>query len=72
MNGCCVDKKYGTGCTPNTCMDLPDGKTCADCAHLSRCLSFGFTSSPERTSCDFFPRRFRLAAVYGPARSEGT
>ena len=25
--GCCVDK----ACTPDTCMDLPAGKTCGDC-----------------------------------------
>jgi len=52
--GCCVDGK----CSPHTCMHLPEGKTCGDCVHLSRCLAFGFTRSPERTSCDFYPRRF--------------
>lgn len=51
--GCCVDKK----CTPETCMDLPSGKTCGDCYHCDRCcLIFGH--KPEDTSCDWFPRRF--------------
>ncbi len=58
MNGCCADKPYGTGCTPATCMDLPDGKTCGACAHHARCQML-FGCKAERTECDFFPRRFR-------------
>jgi hypothetical protein len=56
--GCCADRKYGKGCNESTCMNLPEGKTCGDCAHKRRCLAFGFTSSEGNTSCDFFPRRF--------------
>ncbi|MCK9567431.1 hypothetical protein M0R72_00610 [Candidatus Pacearchaeota archaeon] len=37
MLGCCVDKKYGKGCTEETCMQLPKGKTCGDCGHIARC-----------------------------------
>ena len=56
--GCCVDRKHGTGCTDATCMWLPTGSTCGDCAHVERCLAFGYTRSRDRQSCDFFPRRF--------------
>ena len=55
--GCCVDRKYGTGCTDTTCMALPSGATCADCAHMKRCVGI-FGVKPTNTSCDFFPRRF--------------
>jgi len=54
MNGCCVDKK----CTPDTCMTLPEGKTCGDCFHGPRCFAiFGHKASD--TFCDWFPRKFR-------------
>jgi hypothetical protein len=58
--GCCVDKRYGSpqGCTPETCMQLPDGATCNGCGHVKRCKTFGFTSSTSNTYCSFFPRRF--------------
>jgi len=52
--GCCVDGS----CTSQTCMGLPEGKKCGDCRHLRRCMALGYTESPERTECDFFPRRF--------------
>jgi hypothetical protein len=42
-------------------MRLPRGKTCDDCVHIRRCVAFGF-SSPERTSCDFWPSRFKDTA----------
>jgi hypothetical protein len=63
--GCCLDRRLGftSGCTPATCMNLPDGQTCGGCAHLGRCVAFGFTSGPDRRVCDFFPRRFCLATV---------
>jgi hypothetical protein len=61
MHGCCVDKKYGNGCTEETCMQLPAGKTCGDCVHIKRCKAiFGHVESD--TSCDWFPRRFVLKA----------
>jgi len=55
--GCCVDRKYGKGCTEDTCMSLPSDATCSDCAHVNRCSAFGF-SRPGDQSCSFFPRRF--------------
>lgn len=39
-------------------MQLPDGLTCDDCVHARRCFGFGF-SKPGRSSCDFWPSRFR-------------
>lgn len=54
MMGCCADKS----CTPKTCMNLPDGKTCGDCVHIERCEGiFGHTETD--TVCDWFPRKFR-------------
>lgn len=39
-------------------MDLPDGKTCGDCAHCRRCcMMFGHISEDE--VCDWLPSRFR-------------
>lgn len=58
MNGCCADKC----CKPATCMSLPDGKTCADCSHLPKCTAM-FGAKPTDTTCDFYPRRFRLRAA---------
>ena len=52
--GCCVDGH----CTPDTCMDLPDGQTCGDCIHVRRCVAM-FGHFPTDTSCDWFPRRFK-------------
>lgn len=53
MQGCCADKS----CTPQTCMDLPENKTCAQCVHERRCVTL-FGAKPENAWCDFFPRRF--------------
>lgn len=39
-------------------MDLPRGRTCADCFHINRCTLLGYTSSPHNTWCDFLPVRF--------------
>lgn len=38
-------------------MQLPPGKTCGDCVHLRRCVTFGFTKILS-THCDFAPSRF--------------
>lgn len=54
---CCLDRAHGAGCTAATCMALPDGATCGDCAHLPRCKML-FGATPEARTCDFFPRRF--------------
>lgn len=43
-------------------MDLPEGKTCADCAHFRRCnLMFGHIAADE--VCDWSPSRFYPASV---------
>jgi len=62
MLGCCVDKKYGTGCTPKTCMQLPEDETCGACASFARCQGL-FDAKPDSTTCDFFPRRFRSLPI---------
>lgn len=41
----------------NQCMQLPNGKTCADCAHIERCMLM-FGGKPENTSCDWEPIKF--------------
>jgi len=61
-HGCCTDKKYGKGCTPATCMSLPEGQWCATCVHTDRCVKI-FGAKPENTWCDFFPRRFSRKGV---------
>jgi hypothetical protein len=49
-------------------MDLPPGKTCADCTHFRRCnLMFGHIAADE--SCDWLPSRFRAAPL--PPSPEG-
>lgn len=40
------------------CMDLPSGKTCADCIHAARCTQM-FGAKLANTKCDFEPIRFR-------------
>lgn len=52
--GCCIDE----ACTEATCMNLPEGKTCRDCAGFTRCQAF-LSLSGRETACDWFPRRFR-------------
>ena len=37
---------------------LPEGKTCADCAHCSRCVAL-FGVDKENVACDFIPPRFQ-------------
>ena len=40
------------------CMQLPDGKTCADCIHVERCTLM-FRAKSENTNCGFEPIRFK-------------
>ena len=40
---------------------LPDGDTCADCAHVARCVGVLGCTWPTRRECDFAPSRFRPA-----------
>lgn len=43
-------------------LDLPEGKTCGDCVHLTICKGiFGRIAADE--SCDFYPIRFRAAKL---------
>ena len=49
-------------CNDSTCMTLPQGKSCGDCVHVERCKKI-FGVKPERTTCDFFPRRFVARAI---------
>lgn len=60
--GCCVDRKYGTGCNDDNCMQLPADTTCADCVHVIRCTTL-FGSEPENDTCEWFPRRFARRAT---------
>ena len=62
MNGCCADNS----CDKSTCMGLPDGATCGNCAHWKSCNGLGFSSDERRTDCDFFPRRYRVAKPTRP------
>jgi hypothetical protein len=41
-------------------MDLPQGYTCSDCAHVRFCLQFLGKDIAGNTSCDWFPIRFVL------------
>lgn len=66
-HGCCTDK----ACTPETCMELPQGKTCADCVRINYCISLGVTDT-ARTSCDWFPRRFKDANRFACPSCGGT
>lgn len=43
-------------------MDLPEGKTCADCVHCRRCFGI-FGHIPEDQACDWSPSRFRQTEV---------
>lgn len=39
-------------------MKLPEGKSCDDCYAAHFCFGIG-CSKPGRTSCDYWPNRFR-------------
>jgi hypothetical protein len=39
-------------------MDLPPGKKCGDCFASRHCIALGI-STADRTSCDFWPNRFK-------------
>ena len=52
-HGCCIDNV----CTPDTCMELPEGETCGDCYHITVCYTFCGHEMKD-TYCDWFPRRF--------------
>jgi hypothetical protein len=66
IRGCCVDKE----CNSETCMDLPDGKTCDSCERFGACLMLGITWT-RRRSCDWFPRKYRAKGEV-PATAVGS
>lgn len=42
------------------CLDLPQGRTCGDCAFFGWCSEFlGSRVKADNTSCDYEPVRFR-------------
>lgn len=43
-------------------MKLPEGKTCADCAHYKRCEAL-FDCPTTNTECDWAPSRFRQRVI---------
>ena len=45
---------------PHETVDLPPGKTCADCYYVKRCVAL-FGAKPENDFCDFLPVAFREA-----------
>jgi hypothetical protein len=51
-------------------MELPPGKTCADCLHCPRCCAI-YGHIPADEVCDFFPSRFRAATPAACACREG-
>lgn len=59
---CCVDRS----CNPDTCMRLPDGLYCSDCACVNGCLALGDTDSLDCEVCGFFPREFRRRSYNVP------
>lgn len=51
-------KRRKSGSKEDMEMNLPDGKTCADCAHSRRCcMMFGHIPTDE--VCDWHPSRFQ-------------
>jgi hypothetical protein len=50
-------------------MNLPPGKTCADCAHVIRC-TWLFSVDRTNTHCDWSPSRFRLRVAVADVPEE--
>lgn len=42
-------------------MQLPPGKTCADCWHFKRTCEWLISCEPTRRECDWAPSRFAAA-----------
>jgi hypothetical protein len=42
-------------------MNLPAGKTCADCVHCRRCCAM-FGHIPQDQVCDWYPSKFQPVA----------
>lgn len=43
--------------------EIPDNRTCADCAHVQRCVGLGFTDATTNTFCSFAPSRYLAREV---------
>lgn len=39
-------------------MELPPGRTCADCAHFKRTCEWLISRNPDNEQCDWWPVRF--------------
>lgn len=64
-HGCCAEK----ACSDKTCMELPPGKTCGDCAYAKHCIAF-YGRTKADTYCDFYPRRFSEVAARAATGSQ--
>lgn len=53
----CEKCSYRKNCR-HQCMNLPDGKKCADCKYINWCQMV-YGAKPESTKCDFEPIRFK-------------
>lgn len=40
-------------------MKLPEGRDCSECFAARHCIALGITTA-DRTTCDFWPNRFKL------------
>ena len=49
-------------CSTFATMDLPEGKTCADCYAVRHCTALYGVKTTD-TKCDFWPVRFREPAA---------
>lgn len=47
-------------------MKLPEGRVCGDCFAWRFCIGIGCTTA-ERTTCDYWPNRFKLRVVNDPS-----
>lgn len=53
----CINCEYLHNCR-HQCMNLPKGKTCADCMHIKKCILL-FHGDANNISCGFEPIRFK-------------
>lgn len=56
--GCGRIEYYKTYDCKHQSMNLPNGKTCADCVHAECCMK-KFGATPEKTSCGWEPIIFK-------------
>jgi hypothetical protein len=58
LRACCALEE----CSTETCMALPDGKTCGDCARIGYCTAI-WGQKTDCSVCGYFPRRFAERAA---------